>query len=71
MDLLVTIVQIVKDLLGSLKPLRLVSTDYRTSFRNLWRQESRIFRVGYVMGALGLLILLGLVALLAWRYIRA
>jgi len=71
MDLLVTIVQIVKDLLGSLNPFRLLGPDYRVSFRNLWRQESRIFRVGYVLGALGLLVLLGLVALLAWQYVKA
>jgi len=66
MDLLVTIVQIVKDLLGSLNLFRLFERDYRASFRDLWREESRVFRIGYVIGILGLLALLALVALLIW-----
>lgn len=66
MDLLVTIIQIVKDLLGSLNPLRLFGRDYRAAFRNLWRQESHVFRIGFFLGLLGLLILLGLVALTVW-----
>lgn len=70
MDLLFTIVQIVKDLLGSLNPFRLLSQNYRVSFRNLWRQESWTIRVGYVLGVLGLLVLFGLVASFAWRYVR-
>lgn len=69
MDLLVTIVQIVKDLLGSLNPFRLLGSDYRASFRNLWQQESWTFRAGYVLGILGLLVLLGALALVAWRYV--
>ena len=60
MDLLVTIVQIVKDLLGSLNPFRLFERDYRASFRDLWREEPRVFRIGYVLGILGLLALLAL-----------
>jgi hypothetical protein len=71
MDLLVTIVQIVKDLLGSLNPFRLFKGDYRASFRDLWRQEPRVFRIGYVLGILGLLVLLALVALVVWRGARA
>jgi hypothetical protein len=70
MDLLVTIVQIVKDLLGSLNPLRLFSRDYRASFRGVWQREPRVFRVGYVLGALGLLALLALAAFLLWRGMR-
>ena len=66
MDLLVTIIQIVKDLLGSINPFRLFGRDYRSSFRDLWRQASRVFRIGYVLGILGLLVLLGLVALAVW-----
>lgn len=71
MDLLVTIVQIVKDLLGSLNPLRLFKGDYRASFRDLWRQESRVFRIGYVLGIFGLLVLLALIALAIWRGVSA
>jgi len=61
MDLLVTIVQIVKDLLGSLNPFRLFKRDYRGSFREIWRQEPFVFRIGYVLGAVGLLLLIALV----------
>ena len=67
MDLLVTIAQIVKDLLGSLNPIRLFKRDYRASFRDLWWQEPRVFRIGYVLGIFGLLVLLALVALAVWR----
>ena len=67
MDLLITIVQIVKDLLGSLNPFRLFKRDYRASFRDLWQQEPRVFRIGYVLGILGLLVLLAVVALAVWR----
>ena len=61
MGLLITIVQIVKDLLGSLNPVRLFKRDYRASFRDLWRQEPRVFRIAYVLGMLCLLVLLALV----------
>jgi hypothetical protein len=71
MDLLVTIVQIVKDLLGNLNPFRLFRRDYRASFRALWQQEPRVFRVGYALGVLGLLVLLALVLLVFWRGARA
>jgi uncharacterized membrane protein len=67
MELLVTIVQIVKDLLGSFNPARLFSRGYRASFHDLWRRESRIFRIGYVLGALGLLALLAILVLVLWR----
>ena len=60
MDLLVTIVQIVKDLLGSLNPLRLFKRDYRGSFREVWRQEPLVFRIGYILGTVGLLLLIAL-----------
>ena len=70
MDLLVTIVQISKDLLGSLNPLRLFRRDYRASFRQVWQPESRVFRIGYVLGALGLLALLALAAFVLWRSTR-
>ena len=71
MELLVSIVQIVKDLLGSLNPLRLFRRDYRVWFRNLWQEEPLVFRIGYVLGAFGLLVLLALVALAIWRGVRA
>ena len=70
MDLLITIVQIVKDLLGSLNPFRLFKRDYRASFRDLGRQEPRVFRIAYVLGMLCLLVLLALVALAVWRDAR-
>ena len=63
MDILVIIIQIIRDLLGSLNPLRLLGPKYRDSFRSLWRQESKIFRIGYFLGIIGLLLLLGLAAL--------
>ena len=71
MELLISIVQIVKDLLGSLNPLRLFRRDYRVWFRSLWHEESLIFRIGYVLGAFGLLVLLALVALAIWRGVHA
>lgn len=61
MDLLVTIVQIVKDLLGSLNPFRLFRPDYRGSFRKVWRREPFVFLIGYVLGTIGLLVLVALV----------
>lgn len=60
MDLFVTIIQIVKDLLGSLNPFRLFRRDYRGSFWEVWRQEPLVFRIGYVLGAIGLLVLIAL-----------
>ena len=63
MDLLVTVIQILKDLLGSLNPLRLFKPGYRDSFREVWRQEPLIFRIGYVLGTVGLLVLIALVVL--------
>lgn len=67
MDLLVTIVQIVKDLLGSLNPFRLFRRDYRGSFWEVWRQEPLVFRVGYVVGTIGLLVLIALAVSWFWR----
>ncbi len=67
MDLLISIIQIIKDLLGDLNPFRLVKRDYRASFRKLWLQEPRVFRIGYVLGALGLVALLGLLMFAVWR----
>ena len=61
MGLFITIVLIVKDLLGSLNPFRLFKRDYRASFRDLRRQQPRVFRFGYVLGMLYLLVLLALV----------
>ena len=66
MDLLVTVVQIIKDLLGGLNPFHLFKRDYQAPFFNLWLQESRVFRIGYALGVLGLLVLLGLLAFAAW-----
>ena len=63
MEILVVVVQIVKDLLGSLNPLRLFRRDYRASFGETWKQEPRIVRIGYVLGILGLVVLLGIAAL--------
>jgi hypothetical protein len=62
MDLLVTIVQITKDLLGSLNPLRLFRRDYRITFHNLWKQGSLVSRVGYVLGILVFFLLLAVAA---------
>ena len=67
MELLVSIVQIVKDLIGSLNPLRLFNRDYRASFRDLWQQEPLVFRIGYVLGGLGLLAVLALAVFTLWR----
>ena len=71
MELLVSIVQIVKDLLGSLNPLRLFNRDYRLWFRDVWQEERLIFRIGYVLGAFGLVVLLALLMLAIWRGVRA
>ncbi len=60
MDLLVTIIQIVKDLLGSVNPLRLFRRDYRDSFWKVWGQEPLVFRIGYVLGAISLFVLIAL-----------
>ena len=64
LELLVTIVQIVKDLLGSLNPVRLLGKAYRSSFRQTWREEPVVFRIGYVVGTLGLIVLIALLFLL-------
>ena len=71
MELLVSIVQIVKDLLGSLNPFRLFNRDYRVWFRDVWQEERLLFRIGYVLGAFGLVVLLALVMLAIWRGVRA
>ena len=56
MDLIITIVLIVKDLLGSLNRVRLFKRDYRASFCDLRRQQPRVFRISYVLGILCLLV---------------
>jgi hypothetical protein len=68
MDLLVVIAQLIKDLLGNLNPLRLFRRSYRASVRDLWRQEPRVFRLGYVLGTLGLIAVLALVGFVLWRF---
>jgi hypothetical protein len=70
MDLLVVIAQLVKDLLGNLNPFRLFRRDYRASFHDLWERESRVARAGYVLGTVGLLILLAVVAFAVWQGYR-
>ena len=55
------------NLLGSLNPLRLFKRDYRASFRGVWQQEPRVFRIGYVLGAIVLMILFALAVFVLWR----
>ena len=50
MDLLVVVIQIIKNLLGSLNPFRLFRRDYRATLLNVWKQGSLVSRVGYVPG---------------------
>lgn len=65
MDLLVILLQVVKDLLGNLNPLKLFSRDYRRRFGSIWNEEGLIFRLGYVVGVIFVLIfLIGLVFLI-------
>jgi hypothetical protein len=66
-DLLVIIAQLVKDLLGSLNPLRLFKRNYRASFREVWKHESIVLKLGYVVGIIGLLVLIGVLVLFAWQ----
>jgi len=58
MELFIVIAQIIKDLLGSLNPFRLISRTYRRQFSDLWKEEGRIFRIGYVIGAILLMLIL-------------
>jgi len=67
MDLLVVIAQLVKDLLGSLNPLRLFKHEYRASFCEVWKRESLVLKIGYVVGAVGLLALIALLLFAAWH----
>lgn len=67
MDLLVIIVQLVHDLLGSLNPLRLFRRVYRSSFREIWKRESLVLKVGYVVGTVGFLSLIAVLLFAAWQ----
>lgn len=58
MELLVIILQIIKDLLGNLNPFRLISQPYRRQFLNLWRKERWVFRIGYIIGSILLIVIL-------------
>lgn len=69
-DLLVIIAQLIKDLLGSLNPLRLFKRDYRASFREIWKRESIVLKLGYVVGIVGLLVLVGVLVLFAWHFYK-
>lgn len=66
MDLLVSVIQIVKDLLGALNPFRLVRRGSRTRFLEVWKHEPMVFRIGYVLGSIGLLALLLLAGYYMW-----
>ena len=67
MDLIVIIAQVVKDLLGSLNPFRLVNSGYRIAFREHWHRSGVILRAGYVLGLVGLIVLIWVACLGAWR----
>jgi len=67
MDLLVVIAQVVKDLLGNLNPFKLLNKSYRARMRDLWRQESAISKIGYVLGMLFFLTLLTVGVLLIFK----
>lgn len=67
MDLFIVIAQLVKDLLGSLNPLRLFRHGYRVSFREVWNRESLVLKIGYVVGTVGLLTLIAVLLFAAWR----
>ncbi|PTQ66545.1 hypothetical protein C8R26_14811 [Nitrosomonas oligotropha] len=58
MDLLLLIVQVIKDLLGSFNPCKLISPSYRREFLNLWQKEIWIFKIGYIVGSILLIALL-------------
>ena len=67
MDLFVIIAQVVKDLLGSLNPFRLFNSDYRLAFREHWHRSGILLRVGYVLGVIGLIVLVWVVCLGVWH----
>ena len=58
MELLAIILQIIKDLLGNLNPLRLISQSYRRQFLNLLQQERWVFSIGYIIGSIFLIVIL-------------
>lgn len=70
MDLLIVIAQLVKDLLGSLNPFKLLNKSYRARMRELWRQESVVSKIGYVIGIFLLLVLLAMGILMVLKAIR-
>lgn len=68
MDLLAIIVQVVKDLLGNLNPFKLVSQSYRRQIVDLWQKEGWVFKIGYVIGGVLLVLLLLSLLLLAFHW---
>ena len=70
MELLAIIAQVLKDLLGSLNPFRLISPPYRRQFVDLWKEEGWVFRIGYVIGGILLILVLLSLFLLAYRFIQ-
>jgi hypothetical protein len=66
MDLIAIVVQVLKDLLGPLNPLLLFRSEYRARFCAVWREEGLVFRVGYVLGVLGLAALVSVAGLWLW-----
>lgn len=66
MEFLVIVVQILRDLLGNLNPFKLLKADYRASFRAVWEQEPAVFRMGYVLGILGVVALIAVLVLAIW-----
>lgn len=70
MDLIVIIVQVIKDLLGNVNPFRLLNSGYRAAVREHWSRSRLIHRIGYVLGIIGATVL-ALVALLGiWQFLQ-
>ncbi len=67
MDYIVIILQIIRDLLGRLNPFKLLKTDYLASFREIWKQEAVVFRIGYLLGILGVIILIVVLVFMFWK----
>jgi len=63
---LFVVLQGLLDLLGTLNPFKLLKADYRASFRAVWKQVPTVFRVGYVLGILGVIVLIAVLVLAIW-----
>lgn len=66
MEFLAIVVQILRDLLDNLNPFKLLKADYRASFRAVWKQEPAVFRMGYVLGIIGMVVLIAVLVLGIW-----